>query len=169
MKRPIFASIILAVYCLLICSALIGQASAPIDQGWRWVIPLATNRAEIERAFGDSITKDKSSPFQTYVADFGKITINYAVANQYIKECSCAVSKGTVIEAMISPYRFPISRLNLNLDKFTKDSTFSPRELSYFNKDDGILIVTEIVETSDRVMVERVVWIEYRPRPKPLH
>ena len=140
------------------------QKQTDIDQPWKWIIPLKTQKTEIEMAFGNSITEDKNNPFQTYVAEFGKITVTYALTNKFIRECACTVNAGTVLETFVSPKRFKLSDLKIDITKFKKDVTFSPREISYFNAEEGILIDTEIVELRDKTKIERVVAIEYRPK-----
>lgn len=134
------------------------------DKGWRWIVPLKTQKAEIERAFGDSITNDKSSSFQTYVADFGKVTVTYSRERKFIKVCSCVLEAGTVLSTFVSPKtQFRLSDLDLDLNKFTKDDTFSPRELSYFSESEGILIATEIIAAEDGRKIERVFALQYKP------
>lgn len=158
--------LLILLQLLTFCITVHCQNQTEVDKGWKWVVPLETKKAEIEKVFGESITKDKKHPFQTYVADFGKITAIYTTKRKLIKACSCYVNAGTVLRALVYPKRFKLSELNYDLSQFKKDDTYSPRELSYYSAKDGIFIGTEIVELEDGSKIERVFTIEYRPKIK---
>ena len=161
MKRSIF---LFVIQMLCLGTIVWGQDQSDVDKDWRWIIPLETIKVEIENKFGESITREKDHPFQTYVTVFGKINIAYAKEKQFVKECSCTVKADTVLDYYVSPAkRFKLSDLKLDLSKFKKDDTYSPRELSYFNEKEGILIATEIVKLDDGTSQERVFALEYRP------
>jgi len=157
---------LLVIQLVCLCITVQCQNQTEVDKDWKWIIPLVTKKVEIEKQFGESITKDKTNPFQTYVVEFGKITVTYTKEKEFVKECSCSISADTVLEIFISTKRFKLSDLNYDLSKFIKDDTFSPREISYFSEKIGVLIVTEIVELEDKSKVERVTTLEYRPIKK---
>ena len=159
-----FASVFLAATIFALTG--FGQTKVAIEKEWNWIVPLKTTRSEIEKAFGSSITADKNEPYQTYTASFGKVNVQYAEKNRFIEECSCTVGPGTVISTFVSLKSLKLSDLNLNLEEFIKDATFSPREISYFSEKEGMLVATEIVEMPDKTMLERVFAIEYRFKPQ---
>lgn len=150
------------------CLSINAQSQNQIDAGksWNWVVPLKTHKTEIEKEYGESVTKDKKSLFQTYVAAFGKITAVYAGEKEFIQECSCTLQPGTVIKTFVSPQKLNLTELNFDLKTFEKNDTFSPREISYYSEREGILITTEIIELEDKTKLERVISIEYRPSQK---
>jgi hypothetical protein len=140
------------------------QNELKVDRDWSWIAPLKTQKAEIEKAFGNSITEDKDNPFQTYSGEFGKITVTYVGEKEYVKMGSCLVKVGTVLGIFISPKNIELTELNYDLSKFKKDDKFSPREIWYLNEKEGILVVTQIIDSQDKRKVEKVVAIEYRPK-----
>ena len=144
------------------------QTQNEITKNWNWIIPLKTKKAEIETVFKKSVDKDKDHPYQTYTTEFGKFTIAYTTEEKnFVKACSCNVEPGTVIRVFISlKDRVKLSDLNLDLSSFEKDDTFSPRELSYSNEKEGLLIATEIVKMPNGEKLERVFAIELRPGVK---
>lgn len=130
---------------------------------WTWIMPLITNRNEIETSYGATTTKDKSNPYQTYVAEFGKINVLFAPEKKYYKEYDKFLETGTVVNYFVSPQiRFAISELPYDLTLYDRDATYSPRELGYYSEKSGIMIGTEIVVGEDGSKIERVRSLEYR-------
>jgi hypothetical protein len=156
-------STLLLLQLVTLCVIVQCQNQNEVGKGWKWIIPLKTQKAEIEKVFGESITKDRKSLFQTYVTEFGKINVAYAGERQFVKECSCIVKAGTVVTTFVSPRKLKLSELKFDLTTFEKNDTFAPREISYFSEKEGILIATEIIELEDKSRIERVIAIEFRP------
>jgi len=159
MKKSLLAVLLTT---LLISIAIDGrsQESRPVD-AWNWIIPLKTKRADVENAFGTSISDDLSHPFQTYETKFGRITVVYATEENERLDNQCRVGKGTVINYSVSPRKLKLSDLFYDLTKFKRDGSAAPRELVYFSGSLGILIDTTIEELQDYTRVERVVMLEY--------
>lgn len=157
-------TILLFLICLVANLSIAAQKANYTDNSWTWIVPLKTEKKNIEKKYGSSINKDKKHPFQTYSTEFGKITVAYSKENQLIKSCSCVVNKDIVLNYFISPKDLKLSDLNYNLENFKKDITFSPREISYYSENESLLISTEIVELIDKSNVEKVIGLLYRPK-----
>lgn len=155
---------LLVAIAIILCLDVNGFPQASWDDGWRWIVLLKTKQAEIEKAFGESITKDRKNLSQTYVTDFGKITVRYARESRPNEKRYCTIEAGTVQDIFISLRpKLRLSGIPLDLGAFKKDVTHGPREITYFNDRTGILLVTEIETSGGKVEIERVAYIEYHP------
>ena len=134
-----------------------------MESAWPWIAPLVTTRAEIEKKFGESISKDKTHPFQTYETEFFKANIAYAKGTEKPLGAKFCLAPGTVISAFISPWNMLLSDLDVDVSKFRKDATYAPREISYFNEKDKTLISTTLVESRPGQTREMIVAIRYQP------
>jgi hypothetical protein len=159
MKNIISLYIILLVLAMSVVTDT-SQERRPAD-AWNWIIPLRTNKADIEKIFGSPTTEDKSNPFQTYVSEFGKITVVYARDRRVIEETSCTVEKDTVLNYSVSPSKLALSNLGFDMKLFLRDSTYSPREIGYFSEALGVLIDTTLILSTEKCQTEQVVLIEY--------
>lgn len=158
--KKIIALILLQL--ISFCVVAQGQAQNDWDKGWNWIVPLKTNKIEVEKVFGESIDADKNHPFQTYRTEFGKITAAYALKGDFVEECFCVLDAGTVWNFFISPSRIiKLSELDLDLKNFKKDDTYSPREIHYSSEKKGILIATKIVDLKDTGKTEVVFALRY--------
>lgn len=158
---------ILGISCLLF-TLVIGIAAPEkrIDDkenDWRWITLLKTQREEIEKVYGESITEDKSRMYQTYVTKFGKINVSYVQKDEFREVCDCTVTAGTVSSIYVSLGFVLLSEIDYDLTKFKRDGTFYPREVSYYDADSGIYIGTEMVRLKNGDYVERVFAIAYSP------
>lgn len=151
---------------LLILASIAGaQTNGKTCLPWAWIIPLGTDRSEIERAFGPAVSKDRTNPYQTYEAPFGRINILFAPEKRFYPEYERALKQGTVLNYFVSPKAMiNLSDLPYDLSRYKRDSSNSPREISYFSEDTGILVVTGIVSDDSKVSREIVRNIEYRSR-----
>ncbi len=157
MKNTAF---IVVIFLILNVALVRPQDRRPTDS-WTWIVPLRTKKVDIERAFGSSITEDKTHPFQTYVSEFGRITAAFAPDRMRIDEHPCFAEKGSVLNYSISPRKLNLLDLGYDLKLFTKDLSGSPREITYFSEALGLLIDTTLLESPDQPKVERVLMLVY--------
>ena len=131
---------------------------------WSWIIPLTTKRNQIENVFGTPISKDASNPYQTYATDFGKINILFSTKKEKVKGVDTTVDAAVVVNFFVSPSnRLEVSEIPYDLSGFVRDATYSPREISYFSEERGILLATEIIENKAGKKIERLRSFEQRP------
>ncbi len=142
----------------------VARGQQRIERAWDWIEPLVTTRTEVEKRFGQSISKDKSHPFQTYEAEFFKVNIAYAKGTEKPLGARACLASGTVISVYVSPLDLPLSALDVDIKAFRKDLTYFPREVSYFDELNRTLLTTTLIETDTNELREMVVAIRYQPR-----
>ena len=163
MQKYILSATALLIF--LTCAAAygtLGQKAAVTDKSndWKWIVLLQTERDEIEAVFGKSISAEPSANFQTYVTKSFKINIAFAKGGEYISRCECYAPPNTAVSLYIAPREMLLSELDFDLRGFKKDSTFAPREITYYNVQSRTLIGTELLQEEGGSTSERVITIQ---------
>ncbi|MGH9949154.1 MAG: hypothetical protein ACRD6X_18440 [Pyrinomonadaceae bacterium] len=142
----------------------VAQRKIDLEARWGFISPCSSSRDEVEKRLGDSITKNKNSAFQTYSSKIEKLTVGYSTKKQDQKYCGRPIKVGTVIQFFVYTFDdIKLSELMVDLTKYQRDGSQSPREIFYTNKEKGIGIVTHIVEISKGTKVELVRSVHFDP------
>jgi hypothetical protein len=146
----------LAFFITLMSAVVFVQKS----RNWRDIVPLVTKRAEVEALLGHPT---RGSGFiLSYDTQDERITIWYGGAKPAKDDlCKWNVNADTVFSFIVAPKKKQLlSQLGLNLTEFEKQKD---REIEgvfyYFNKKDGITVLTRTVECE-----ETVEGVHYSPR-----
>lgn len=125
---------LLNVRCLVLILffAAFGAAQKP----WDGIIPLVTNKNEIERKFGEP------GPNGFYEFDEGRVFIKYVQTQcEKIKRCDCLVPIGTVQFVRVEIYYdLYLKELDLDPKEFKKTrNTHQPELFTYANHKTGVV------------------------------
>jgi outer membrane protein OmpA-like peptidoglycan-associated protein len=138
---------------------LISITSISNAQGWRGIVPLHSNRADVEKLIGPPMQPNGI----TYDLKNERVNIVYSNAGCEREKVEWNVPRGTVIGITIYPQtRLVVSDLRVALDKFEKFiNPNNPEFIAYNNKEEGMGLG---VNPKGEVEV-----IEYFPTTKDSH
>jgi hypothetical protein len=125
-------------------------------EGWRGIIPLKSNRADVERLLG------KPNNFGRYQFDNERAHIHYATGPCDVPErCECLVPEGTVIDVYVElEVELRFSSLKLERAKFQKTIYPGDSNLAVYSNDEAGIIYA-VSELDDDVIT-----IRYLPSAK---
>lgn len=122
----------------LICLLLIYFTTILVIRAkpYRGIIPLKSNRSDVEKKFGKS---NESGYYK-----IGRETVQFYYLENSCKEkttCECAVNVNTVLQISVNiHYKLKLKQLNLNRKKFTKTiSLHLPNRVTYADFKEGIV------------------------------
>ena len=141
--RVVFASVIICGFG----GIAVAQEREKLQNRWKFIVPCVSNRAEVEAKLGDSITQNKDAAFQTYSSKFEKITVIFSTEAKDSKFCDSPIKVGTVIGFFVYVFQdIDLLDLRIDLTKFKKDASRSPREIIYAREEEGVIVTTHISE-----------------------
>lgn len=134
-----------------------------LNKKWSFITPCLTTKAGVEKLLGAPLISDAVPSLLTYSLKTEKIRVFYS--SEKTNREVCGGQPDTVILFSVIPIKdLKLSELKIDPAKFKKDERVTGREMTYRNLEDGVFIETEIVEFSDRKLVEMVTSIQFSKR-----
>jgi hypothetical protein len=164
--------VLLTLSLFLLSLPCLAQRQIELDKRWGFITPCVTTKAEVERILGNSISEDKNHPWQSYDRENERITVVYNTKTlKKNNEQWCGDNPPLDIVLQFMSYtsdNIQLSELKVDLTKYKRDVGHTQREVSYWNQEEGILIVTKIVESKDKTKTEMVESVDFHPKPSQI-
>lgn len=146
---------------LLILGLPLVLACQDIENGWKDIKPLLTNRTAVEKLLGNPRVDDNG--YYGYSSNETFIQVNYSTkpcAGDQYNRGRYIISKDTVLDYTVT-LKIPIrlSELNFNRELFTKDTGDHLSNVFYLNNRDAGIMITVFTQLD----AEYVGSIQFRP------
>lgn len=138
------------MYSLLLVIALVSTVSCQtIEDGWKGVKPLKTDKAAVEKLFGKPEVVDDND-YHGYRTDGAFIQVNYSTApckeNQYNRG-KYNVPADTILDYTVNfKDRIKFSDLKVDKEKYNKEMDGHVGDLVYYTSRDNSIRITAIVQ-----------------------
>lgn len=159
-----------SVKILMLIFALCFNALATndfIENGWKGIKPLETNKKTVEQVLGQPEKTDDNS-FQFYSSDDEFVRINYSTApckQNYYGRGDYNVPEDTVLDYyVILTKRMKLKDFKFHHEKYKREEDSERLDLIYYkNSDDGIMITVGVKDG-----IEYVGEVRFYPTPKTI-
>lgn len=127
----------------------------PVEDGWKGIKPLKTNKAVVEKLLGKP-TKIDDNDYYFYSTEDGLINVNYSIspctANSY-ERGHFNIPQNTVLSYYIIIYKeLKLKDLDFKREKYRRVDDYHLMDVAdYINSDDGIVIEVKKVDEIEYV------------------
>ncbi|HEX7772367.1 MAG TPA: hypothetical protein VF435_08085, partial [Pyrinomonadaceae bacterium] len=149
------------------CQEIIAKGALRSRNSWRGLVPLHSNRQDVERLLGSRSSSRKT--LATYKTEYESVVAKYSDGKCDAQGTNWKVPAGTLIELVVNPNpNFLLRDLHLDSTRYERQAVFpspeinnAPKVWTYIDSSNGIVIRTQ----SDRGREgdEIVVSIKYLP------
>jgi hypothetical protein len=149
------------------CQNIVKNRTPKQRNSWRGLVPLASNRRDVEALFGSHQRDWKTSV--TYETDHESILTKYSEGNCNVSDAQWNVPKNTLIELTVNPNpSFLLQELHLDPQRYERHEIFPypeiknpPKVWNYVDNLNGITVRTQSARGGEGEEV--VVSITYQP------